>query len=102
MNINELQDEIIEEFTSMDDWMSRYELLVDYGKGLQPLPDEERTEQNRIDGCQSSVWLTAHMEGDKLIFAVRCYPCARHCCPAHSCSERTHTTRDNRRQSLFH
>lgn len=69
MSINELQDEIIEEFTSMDDWMSRYELLVDYGKGLQPLPDEERTEQNRIDGCQSSVWLTAHMEGGKLIFA---------------------------------
>ena len=69
MSINELQDEIIEEFTSLDDWTSRYELLVEYGKSLRPLPDEERVEKNRIDGCQSSVWLTAHMEGENLIFA---------------------------------
>ena len=68
MTINELQDEIIEEFTSLDDWMSRYELLVEYGKSLPAMPDEDRIDRNKIDGCQSSVWFTARMDGDKLIY----------------------------------
>ena len=53
----------------LDDWMDRYALLIDYGKELPVFPEEERTEQNLIDGCQSKVWLTAHMDGDLLIYA---------------------------------
>ena len=68
-NINDIQDEIIEEFSMLDDWMDRYALLIDYGKELPAFPEEERTDQNLIDGCQSKVWLTAHMDGNRLVFA---------------------------------
>lgn len=62
MSINQIQDEIIDEFSLLDDWMDRYELLIDYGKGLQPLPDADKTDQNLIDGCQSKVWFTAELD----------------------------------------
>lgn len=68
MSINDIQDEIIEEFSSFDDWMDRYSLLIEYGNGLEPLPEDERTEQNLIDGCQSKVWFTASMEDGKVIY----------------------------------
>ena len=57
MTINETQDEIIEEFCEVDDWMDRYQLLIDLGEEQQPLPASEKTEQNLIDGCQRRVWL---------------------------------------------
>lgn len=57
MTINEIQDEIIEEFCEMDDWMDRYQLLIDLGEEQAPLPASDKTEQNLIDGCQSRVWL---------------------------------------------
>lgn len=57
MTINETQDEIIEEFCEVDDWMDRYQLLIDLGEEQQPLPASQKTEQNLIDGCQSRVWL---------------------------------------------
>ena len=57
MTINETQDEIIEEFCEVDDWVDRYQLLIDLGEEQQPLPASEKTEQNLIDGCQSRVWL---------------------------------------------
>lgn len=57
MTINEIQDEIIEEFSVLDDWMDRYQLLIDMGEELGELPAESKTEQNLIDGCQSRVWL---------------------------------------------
>ncbi len=66
--INKIQDEIIEEFNGFDDWMDRYSLLIDLGNELPSLSDEDKTEQNLIDGCQSKVWFTAHMEGDKIVF----------------------------------
>ena len=59
MSINELQDEIIEEFQDLDDWMDRYQLLIDMGNSLPPLDEKYKTEQNLIDGCQSRVWLQA-------------------------------------------
>ena len=59
MTINEIQDEIIEEFEELDDWMDRYQLLIDMGSEQEPLADEYKTEQNLIDGCQSRVWLHA-------------------------------------------
>ncbi len=68
MNINDIQDEIIEEFTGFDDWMDRYSLLIDLGNCLSPLPEEDKTEQNLIDGCQSKVWFTAEMKEGKVIF----------------------------------
>ena len=70
MTINELQDEIIEEFEAFDDWMDRYQLLVDYANELKknPMPEEDKTEQNKIDGCQSTVWFTCKHEDGKLYF----------------------------------
>lgn len=57
MTINETQDEIIEEFCQLDDWMDRYQLLIDLGEEQPPLSEEEKTPQNLIDGCQSRVWI---------------------------------------------
>lgn len=69
MTINEIQDEIIEEFSGFDDWMDRYSLLIEYGNDLAPFPEDDRTEQNLIDGCQSKVWFTARVEDGKIIYA---------------------------------
>ena len=66
--INDIQDEIIEEFTSFDDWMDRYSLLIDYGNGLEPFPEVDKNENNLIDGCQSKVWFTAEMKDGKVIY----------------------------------
>ena len=68
MLINDIQDEIIDEFSSFDDWMDRYSLLIDYGNGLAPFPETDKTEQNLIDGCQSKVWFTAEMQDSKVIY----------------------------------
>ena len=68
MTINEIQDEIIEEFSGFDDWMDKYQLLIDLGNEQEPLEEKYKTEQNLIDGCQSRVWLVAdYLEetGDK-------------------------------------
>lgn len=66
MTIDELQDEVIEEFEAFDDWIDRYQLLCDYGKDLKknPLPEEDRVEKNLIDGCQSKVWFTCQKGED--------------------------------------
>ncbi len=66
MTINEIQDEIIEEFAGLDDWMDKYQLLIDMGNEQQPLPEQYKTEQNLIDGCQSRVWLQAD-EADGIV-----------------------------------
>ena len=57
MTINERQDEIIEEFDCLDDWMDKYQMLIDLGGELEALPEQYKTEQNLIDGCQSRVWV---------------------------------------------
>ena len=66
--INELQDEVIEEFSDFDDWMDKYQLLIDLGNDKQPLDPKYKTEQNLIDGCQSRVWLQADLVDGKVIF----------------------------------
>ena len=66
MNINDIQDEIIEEFSSFDDWMDRYSLLIDYGNGLESFPETDKNDKNLIDGCQSKVWFTAEMKDGKV------------------------------------
>ena len=66
--INEIQDEIIEEFAGFDDWMDKYQLLIDLGNEQEPLDEQYKTESNLIDGCQSRVWLVADFverENDK-------------------------------------
>ena len=61
LTINEIQDEIIDEFDGLDDWMDRYQLLIDLGNEQPPLDEKYKTEQNLIDGCQSRVWLQADL-----------------------------------------
>jgi len=69
MTINEAQDEIIEEFGMFDEWFERYELIIEYGRGLKPIPAEDRNDQNLIDGCQSQVWFTAKLQEGKILFS---------------------------------
>ena len=59
MTINEIQDEIIDEFSGFDDWMDKYQLLIDLGNEQAPLDERYKVESNLIDGCQSRVWLQA-------------------------------------------
>ena len=66
--INELQDEVIEEFSDFDDWMDKYQLLIDLGNEQEPLDEKYKTEQNLIDGCQSRAWLQADLVDGKVIF----------------------------------
>ena len=66
--INEIQDEIIEEFSALEDWMDRYALIIDLGNTLGPLPESDKTPTNIIEGCQSRVWITASYEGGKVHF----------------------------------
>lgn len=68
MTINEIQEEIIEEFAGFDDWMDKYQLLIDLGNEQEPLEDKYKTEQNQIDGCQSRVWLVADFVDGKIRF----------------------------------
>lgn len=70
MTINELQDEVIEEFSDFTDWMDKYQLLIDLGNELQPLDAKYKTEDNLIDGCQSRVWLQADMKDGLLYFTA--------------------------------
>ena len=66
--INERQDEIIEEFQDFDDWMDKYQLLIDLGNGQEPLDEKYKVEQNLIDGCQSRVWLVADYTDGRVHF----------------------------------
>ena len=70
MTINEIQDEIIEEFSGFDDWMDKYQLLIDLGGEQPPLDEKYKTEQNLIDGCQSRVWLQADYADGKIHFTA--------------------------------
>ncbi len=68
MTINELQDNVIEEFADFDDWMDKYALLIDLGNSLPPLEEKYKTESNLIEGCQSRVWLQADYADGKIQF----------------------------------
>ena len=70
MTINEIQDEIIEEFAGFDDWMDKYQLLIDLGNEQTPLAEQYKTESNLIDGCQSRVWLQADYEDGLIHFSA--------------------------------
>ena len=68
MSINDMQDEVIAEFSDFDDWMDKYQLLIDLGNEQEPLDEKYKTEQNLIDGCQSRVWIQADMEDGNVVF----------------------------------
>lgn len=70
MSINEIQDAIVEEFSVFDDWMDRYQQLIEYGKDLPPIDERKRTEQYLIQGCQSKVWLDAELHDGKIYFTA--------------------------------
>jgi cysteine desulfuration protein SufE len=64
MTINEIQDEVIAEFSELDDWMDRYAYIIDLGNALPPLDEKHKTPQNLIEGCQSRVWVNAELSAD--------------------------------------
>lgn len=66
MTINEIQDEIIEEFNDFEDWMDKYQMLIDLGNELEPLDEKYKTESNLIDGCQSRVWVQCDLIDGKM------------------------------------
>ena len=68
--INEIQDSIIEEFSDFEDWLDRYQLLIDLGNEQEPLPEEYKTDNNLIEGCQSRVWLQADLVDGKVEFCA--------------------------------
>ena len=68
--INAVQEEIVEEFSLFDDWMQRYEYMIELGKSLPLIDPEYKTEDNIIIGCQSKVWIHADLKGDKLVFTA--------------------------------
>jgi cysteine desulfuration protein SufE len=70
MSINEVQDKIIEEFSIFDDWMDKYNFIIELSKELPPFNPENKTKQNLINGCQSRVWLNAEWIDGKLIFTA--------------------------------
>ena len=70
MKIKEIQEEIVDEFSMFDDWMERYEYIIELGKKLPLIKEEFKTENNSIKGCQSKVWLQGEQTDDKIIFTA--------------------------------
>lgn len=70
MAIKEIQNEIIEEFSMFDDWMQRYEYIIELGKSLPLIKEEYKTDENLIKGCQSKVWLQGEQKDDKIVFTA--------------------------------
>jgi cysteine desulfuration protein SufE len=70
MTIQEIQDEIVDEFSMFEDWMQRYEFIIDLGKSLPLIDEQFKTEDNIIKGCQSKVWVHAEQQGEKVVFTA--------------------------------
>ena len=70
MTIEKIQEEIIDEFSMFDDWMQKYEYMIELGKSLPLIEEKYKTEDNLIKGCQSKVWVHANMENDKVVFTA--------------------------------
>ena len=68
MTIKENQQELVEEFAFLEDWEQKYEYIIDLGKELDGLPDDKKTDDNLIRGCQSKVWIDAEHKDGKLFF----------------------------------
>lgn len=70
MTINQIQDEIIEEFCDIEDWMDRYAYIIDLGNALPPIDEQYKTPSHIIEGCQSRVWLNAEMNDGKVVYTA--------------------------------
>jgi len=70
MTIKEIQNEIIDEFSMFDDWMQRYEYIIELGKSLPLIEEKYKTDENLIKGCQSKVWLQGEQKDDKIVFTA--------------------------------
>ena len=70
MTIQEIQNDIVDEFSMFDDWMQRYEYMIELGKSLPLIDDQYKTDDNLIKGCQSKVWVHAELNGDRLVFTA--------------------------------
>jgi cysteine desulfuration protein SufE len=70
MTIQEIQEEIVDEFSMFDDWMQRYEYIIELGKSLPLIDEQYKTEDNIIKGCQSKVWVHAEQKEDKVVFTA--------------------------------
>lgn len=70
MTINEIQDEIVEEYSDIEDWMDRYACIIDLGNTLPPIDEQYKTPSHLIEGCQSRVWLNAEMDGDNIVYTA--------------------------------
>ena len=70
MTIKEIQEEIVDEFALFDDWMQRYEYIIELGKSLPLIEEKYKVEENLIRGCQSQVWLHAEKQDDKIVFTA--------------------------------
>jgi cysteine desulfuration protein SufE len=70
MTIKDIQNEIVDEFSMFDDWMERYEYIIELGKKLPLIAEENKTENNLIKGCQSKVWLQGEQKNEKIVFSA--------------------------------
>ena len=70
MSIQEIQEEIVDEFSMFEDWMQRYEYMIELGKSLPLIEEQYKTPDNIIKGCQSKVWVHAELDGDRLVFTA--------------------------------
>ncbi|MFA9187072.1 SufE family protein [Flavobacterium sp. FBOR7N2.3] len=70
MKIKEIQEEIVDEFSMFDDWMQRYEYIIELGKNLPLIKEESKIEENLIKGCQSKVWLQGEQNDEKIVFTA--------------------------------
>lgn len=70
MTIQEIQNEIVDEFSLFDDWMQRYEYIIELGKSLPIIDEKYKTEENIIKGCQSKVWIHGELKDDKIVFTA--------------------------------
>lgn len=70
MTIAEIQNEIVDEFSMFDDWMQRYEYMIELGKSLPLIDEQYKTDDNLIKGCQSKVWVHATLEGNTIVFTA--------------------------------
>jgi len=70
VSIKDLQNDIVEEFSMFDDWMQRYEYMIELGRSLPLIDDQYKTDENLIKGCQSKVWVHAELKDDKVVFTA--------------------------------
>lgn len=70
MTINQVQDQIVDDFSVFDDWMDRYQQLIEMGKDLKPIDEKKRTDQHLIKGCQSKVWVDAELNNGTITFSA--------------------------------